>query len=158
MKLTCHFVVHVYAVDHIGSLLNDSDKMPGLRVIISMDSLDGPAKTIPGSVASGTVLRTYAKDKGVALYDWAEIEALGTQHGRKHTPASPSDIYTICYTSGTTGLPVSVQLVTCSREQSTATFKLWASINLFSLSMRSMYLPERSHSYACQHDSHPFFR
>ncbi|KAG0020171.1 hypothetical protein BGZ82_011680 [Podila clonocystis] len=97
--------VVVTSVDHIASLLNDSDKMPGLRAIISMDSLDGPAKNIPGSVASGTVLRTYAKDKGVALYDWTEIEALGTQYGRKHTPASPSDVYTICYTSGTTGLP-----------------------------------------------------
>lgn len=85
--------------------------MPGLRVIISMDSLDGPTKNIPGSVASGTVLRTYAKDKGVALYDWAEIEALGTQYGRKHTPASPSDVYTICYTSGTTGLPVCISHV-----------------------------------------------
>ncbi|KAG0338790.1 hypothetical protein BG004_007089 [Podila humilis] len=90
-------------VDHVASLLNDSDKMPGLKVIISMDSLEG--KTLPGIVAVGDVLRTYAEDKGVALYGWDEIEALGTQYGRKHTPASPSDVYTICYTSGTTGLP-----------------------------------------------------
>ncbi|KAF9963844.1 hypothetical protein BGZ65_010047 [Modicella reniformis] len=59
----------------------------------------------PGRAVTGTVLRTYAQDKGVLLYDWAEVEALGTQFGRKHTPAGPLDTYTICYTSGTTGVP-----------------------------------------------------
>ncbi|KAF9431272.1 hypothetical protein BGZ94_003587 [Podila epigama] len=71
----------VTSVDHIASLLNDSAKMPGLKAIICMDPLDESAKKAPG------------------------IEAIGTQHGRKHTPATPSDTYTICYTSGTTGLP-----------------------------------------------------
>ncbi|KAF9902598.1 hypothetical protein BX616_001880 [Lobosporangium transversale] len=93
----------VTSADHVASLLNDITKMPGLKIVISMDPLDSSNQ--PGRVAAGSVLRTYAKDKGVLLYDWAEIEAIGAQFGRKHTPASPSDIYTICYTSGTTGLP-----------------------------------------------------
>jgi long-chain acyl-CoA synthetase len=93
-------------VDHIATLLNDADKMPGLKVVISMDNLD-TAKPIPGTAATGSILKTYAQDKGVLLYDWAEVEAIGLQCGRKHTPPTPSDVYTICYTSGTTGMPVS---------------------------------------------------
>ncbi|KAF9929431.1 hypothetical protein FBU30_001569 [Linnemannia zychae] len=96
--------VAVTSVDHVASLLNDSSKMPGLKIIISMDSLSTGASQ-PGRASTGSILRTYAQDKGVLLYDWAEIEAIGLKYGRKHTPAEPEDVYTICYTSGTTGLP-----------------------------------------------------
>ncbi|KAG0246130.1 hypothetical protein BGX31_004319 [Mortierella sp. GBA43] len=94
----------VTSVDHIASLLNDLSKMPGLKVIISMDSLES-ANPGPGKAVAGSILRTYAQDKGVMLYDWSEVETLGIQYGRKHTPPAPSDTYTICYTSGTTGMP-----------------------------------------------------
>ncbi|KAF9543684.1 hypothetical protein EC957_000539 [Mortierella hygrophila] len=96
--------VVVTSVDHVATLLNDVDKMPGMKVIISMDSFDAE-KPQPGATNTGSILRTYAQDKGVLLYDWAEVEAIGIKYGRKHTPATPDDIYTICYTSGTTGLP-----------------------------------------------------
>ncbi|KAG0206691.1 hypothetical protein BGX28_001890 [Mortierella sp. GBA30] len=96
--------VVVTSVDHVATLLNESSKIPGLKIIISMDDLDG-GRSGPGFAATGPILRTYAQDKGLHLYDWSEVEALGTQHGRKHTPSTPSDVYTICYTSGTTGLP-----------------------------------------------------
>ncbi|KAG0275831.1 hypothetical protein BGZ95_008335 [Linnemannia exigua] len=94
----------VCSVDHVATLLNGSHNMPGLKVIISMDSLDND-KPQPGSANTGSILRTYAQDKSVLLYDWAEVEAFGIKYGRKHTPATPDDVYTICYTSGTTGLP-----------------------------------------------------
>ncbi|KAF9904002.1 hypothetical protein EC991_003148 [Linnemannia zychae] len=94
----------VCSVDHVATLLNEYQKMPGLKVVISMDSLDDDMPQ-PGSVNAGAILRTYAQDKGVLLYDWTEVEALGIKYGRKHTPATPDDVYTICYTSGTTGLP-----------------------------------------------------
>lgn len=70
-----------------------------------MDTLD-TTKSVPGTAATGSILKTYAQDKGVLLYDWEEVEAIGRHCGRKHTPPSPSDVYTICYTSGTTGMPV----------------------------------------------------
>ncbi|KAF9359726.1 hypothetical protein BGX26_011587 [Mortierella sp. AD094] len=94
----------VTSADHIASLLSDSAKMSGLKVIISMDPLD-PTKQRQGTPVPGSILRTYAKDKGVLLYDWDEVEALGAEFERIHTPATSSDIYTICYTSGTTGMP-----------------------------------------------------
>lgn len=34
-----------------------------------------------------------------------EVVALGKRHPRPHLPPRPSDIATICYTSGTTGVP-----------------------------------------------------
>ncbi|KAF9584160.1 hypothetical protein BGW38_007375 [Lunasporangiospora selenospora] len=78
--------------------------MPVLKVVISMDPLDS-AKPLPGTASAGVILRSFAQEKGILLYDWNEVEDIGAKHGRKHTPPSPSDIYTICYTSGTTGNP-----------------------------------------------------
>jgi long-subunit acyl-CoA synthetase (AMP-forming) len=34
-----------------------------------------------------------------------QVESLGRRHPRAHVPPRPSDIATICYTSGTTGTP-----------------------------------------------------
>ncbi|KAF9189905.1 hypothetical protein BGZ51_009184 [Haplosporangium sp. Z 767] len=96
--------IAVTSVDHVASLLNESSNMPGLKVIVCMDSLEA-GKAMSGMTSNGEILRTYAKDKGVLLYDWSEVEAIGAQFGRKHVPAQPADVYTICYTSGTTGLP-----------------------------------------------------
>jgi len=99
----------VTSSDHIASLLRDSSNMPVLKVIISMDSLKAPtdSKTAAASSLAGPILRIYAADKGVQLYDWEEVEALGRIHERRHTPPRPDDTFTICYTSGTTGIPVS---------------------------------------------------
>ncbi|GJJ78968.1 long-chain acyl-CoA synthetase [Entomortierella parvispora] len=101
--------VVVASVDHIAGLLRDSAKMSGLQIIISMDPLQDPLasgqKNASQSAMAGSILRTYAKDKGILLYDWDEVEAIGRQFPRKHTPPEPKDIYTICYTSGTTGMP-----------------------------------------------------
>lgn len=83
--------------------------MPGLKIIISMDSLNPPAdlKTANAASFAGPILRTFAADKGIQLYDWDEVEALGRLFPRAHTPPKPQDPITICYTSGTTGQPVS---------------------------------------------------
>jgi len=34
-----------------------------------------------------------------------EVRAAGRRHVRSHVPPAPSDVATICYTSGTTGVP-----------------------------------------------------
>jgi acyl-CoA synthetase (AMP-forming)/AMP-acid ligase II len=45
--------------------------------------------------------------EGVAcrLVTLDQVESLGRRHPRAHVPPRPSDIATICYTSGTTGTP-----------------------------------------------------
>ncbi|KAF9117961.1 hypothetical protein BGW39_001629 [Mortierella sp. 14UC] len=72
-----------------------------------MDSLKESTdfKTATVSSLAGPVLRTFAADKGVQLYDWEEVEALGRLFPCAHRPPRPEDPITICYTSGTTGMP-----------------------------------------------------
>ncbi|KAF9904001.1 hypothetical protein EC991_003147 [Linnemannia zychae] len=95
----------ITSVDHIASLLHDASNMPGLKTIISMDSLEPGTAAVPGSASTGAILRTFAADKGVQLLDWDEVETLGQLHQRRHTPPRAEDTFTICYTSGTTGMP-----------------------------------------------------
>ncbi|KAF9159044.1 hypothetical protein DFQ26_006992 [Actinomortierella ambigua] len=96
--------IAVASADLVPHLIRNKEKLPLLKAIICMDSLKG-GPAVPGMVSPGPVLRDWAKDKGLALYDWDEVEALGVTHPRPHAPAKPEDLYTICYTSGTTGTP-----------------------------------------------------
>ena len=44
-----------------------------------------------------------AKDAGLKLFDYAELTEIGKQNEIAFAEVKPSDIYTFCYTSGTTG-------------------------------------------------------
>lgn len=46
-----------------------------------------------------------AKNRGVDIHTFDEIERLGAQKDHPEVPPTPDDICTICYTSGTTGNP-----------------------------------------------------
>ncbi|KAK5808811.1 hypothetical protein F5H01DRAFT_382198 [Linnemannia elongata] len=72
-----------------------------------MDSLKPPTDLKTANVASsaGFILRTFAADKGIQLYDWDEVEALGRSFTRAHPPPKPQDPIIICYISGMTGQP-----------------------------------------------------
>ncbi|KAK8792860.1 hypothetical protein WA158_005024 [Blastocystis sp. Blastoise] len=46
-----------------------------------------------------------ARDCGVIIYTFKEIEEVGANHPHAPIVPTPEDIHTICYTSGTTGMP-----------------------------------------------------
>ncbi|XP_046419326.1 long-chain-fatty-acid--CoA ligase 5 isoform X1 [Neodiprion pinetum] len=51
-----------------------------------------------------------AKNRGVELLRFDEVERLGSQKDYPEVPPRPTDLCTICYTSGTTGNPKGVML------------------------------------------------
>ncbi|KAG8184594.1 hypothetical protein JTE90_005208 [Oedothorax gibbosus] len=55
-------------------------------------------------------LRDLAQEKGVRIHTFKEIEELGEKDPVPVFPPRPSDVATVCYTSGTTGDPKGVML------------------------------------------------
>ncbi|KAI9594291.1 hypothetical protein BDF19DRAFT_445496 [Syncephalis fuscata] len=113
-----HAEVQVLALsaDKILNILQLREKLPQLKGLICMDSLDTfseltPAPTatgapFPGSMpVPGHVLRAWAAEKGLKLIDYAELEAFGHEHPAAARNPVSDDIATYCYTSGTTGNP-----------------------------------------------------
>ncbi|RKP38348.1 hypothetical protein BJ085DRAFT_22103 [Dimargaris cristalligena] len=79
-------------------LLNMRDQVPKITHLLVMDSIDD-------------ALITLAEEKNVKLYLCSEVEKLGAEHPAEPTePSTLDSVATICYTSGTTGLPKGVVL------------------------------------------------
>ncbi|PVV00342.1 hypothetical protein BB560_005282 [Smittium megazygosporum] len=99
----------ICSLDKVSNLLNVCHNTPLLKAIISMDSFgenpNKPGIPSPFNINSVSVLKAWAASKNIALYDIYDVEAIGKASPIPHHPPSPSDLYTICYTSGTTGDP-----------------------------------------------------
>ncbi|KAI8086370.1 uncharacterized protein BX664DRAFT_282240 [Halteromyces radiatus] len=87
----------ICSANHIEHLLTIQSECPQLKLIVSMDPLT--------EFNNGKALVSWAKEKGITLYDFEQVEQLGRQQQRPHVPPQPSDKAFILYTSGTTGNP-----------------------------------------------------
>ncbi|KAG0040912.1 hypothetical protein BGZ82_006785 [Podila clonocystis] len=101
--------VIVCSGNHVSTLLQNASQMPGLRAIISMDSLQDTVP-VPGATSPAKILRTWGEEKGIKVFDFDEIENFGAEFPRKHLPPHEDEVASLCYTSGTTGQPKGAML------------------------------------------------
>ena len=92
----------VTTADKVPSVLNLIPKLPRLKAIIIMESIDLTASTKGDVTAVGphAVLKQWGAEKGVAVYDFAEVEVIGKGNPIPVRPPSPEDVWCLCYTSG----------------------------------------------------------
>ncbi|OLY79175.1 Long chain acyl-CoA synthetase 7, peroxisomal [Smittium mucronatum] len=104
----CEAPIVVCSIDKVAKILTSIDELTHLEAIISLDSLvDSKTRRVraPFNEESCRILVNWAKSKNIVLVDIFDTEEMGLMNPKKHNPPRPSDIYTIMYTSGTTGNP-----------------------------------------------------
>ncbi|PVU90420.1 hypothetical protein BB561_004884 [Smittium simulii] len=102
--------VIVCSLDKIPKILENIQKLPLLKLIISMDSLSGDKESNiiippPFNTKSNFLIKKWAESLNVQLYDMESVEIVGELNPIPPQPPKPDDIYTLLYTSGTTGTP-----------------------------------------------------
>eukprot|EP00026_Physarum_polycephalum_P003342 Phypoly_transcript_03352.p1 GENE.Phypoly_transcript_03352~~Phypoly_transcript_03352.p1 ORF type:complete len:670 (+),score=80.49 Phypoly_transcript_03352:232-2241(+) len=102
----------VASIENIPKLLTIKDSIPTVKVIICMDSEPVTPVPTPASALGPVhdksklgILKAWGKSKGVYVADFASVEKLGKDNPVPHRIPSPSDIFAINFTSGTTGNP-----------------------------------------------------
>ncbi|XP_069123934.1 long-chain-fatty-acid--CoA ligase 5-like isoform X1 [Argopecten irradians] len=81
----------------VQNVLNRIKETPQLRMIVLIEP------PTPENVAK-------ARDCGIELIQFSDLEKLGEQNPVEPSPAKPDDLCVLCYTSGTTGLPKGAML------------------------------------------------
>ncbi|KAJ4467458.1 long-chain-fatty-acid-CoA ligase [Lentinula edodes] len=89
------------SADHIPTLLKLKPKIPMLKAVVSMDDFTAETRTI---------LTQWGWSVGVHVMDMKEFEAIGEANLIEPIPATPDQLVSICYTSGTTSNPKGAML------------------------------------------------
>lgn len=91
-----HLTVVFTTSDHIPTLLKLKQKVPMLKMIVSIDDLSEDGKRILGE---------WGQTQNVKVTEMRELEALGKANLVDVIPPKPEQLASICYTSGTTSMP-----------------------------------------------------
>ena len=97
------------ALPHVSTLLKLKPRLPNLKMIMVLDSLEAAANEHP-DLSKQAVLSSIAADLDVKIYSMQAVEAIGASLNRPANPPRTDDLVTINYTSGTTGDPKGVCL------------------------------------------------
>jgi long-chain acyl-CoA synthetase len=98
----------VTTVDKIDKLISVAPKCPTLKFIICMNLVDkNPAA--PTNKALEQWKKT-ALEKGIEILSFEQVESLGRSFKAPKVSTNRQSLFTICYTSGTTGDPKGVML------------------------------------------------
>ncbi|KAJ7582619.1 long-chain-fatty-acid-CoA ligase [Mycena floridula] len=93
-----HAVVSIIftTADHVPGLVKLAPKIKSLKMIVSFDAFTPEA---------GKVLQEWSQSQNIQLLHLSELEALGKANLSEPVPATPEQLVSLCYTSGTTGNP-----------------------------------------------------
>ncbi|PKS12189.1 hypothetical protein jhhlp_001487 [Lomentospora prolificans] len=116
------------SLPHIPTLLKLAPRIPSLKIIVCLDSLDAGEES---GYSKLEVLNAIAAQNNIKIYSMSQVEAIGAESGRQPVPPRREDVTTINYTSGTTGMPKGVVLthgnaiaaITSARSGGTVTSK-----------------------------------
>ena len=102
---------------YVPIVLRNADKIPALKVIVLIDR-PCPSKSMLGELKKIELVREWASMHGIHVVQYDETIALGRQNPRPHIVAGSDDqLASLCYTSGTTGLPKAARIVNGSMSQ-----------------------------------------
>lgn len=96
------------SIAHIPYLLSTKHLLPSLKLIISLNELSDPEYYEHPGHSKRDVLGAWATSVGVDLYSFSDIEDSGKHVPHKHRKPTRDDIFTLNFTSGTTGNPKGV--------------------------------------------------
>ncbi|KAK9463150.1 eukaryotic long-chain fatty acid CoA synthetase (LC-FACS) [Lipomyces oligophaga] len=130
----------VASLSNIPTILAIKNKIPHLKVIICMDELESNHDA-PGSTKR-QLLQSWTKLHGLHLYSFSEVEQIGRDALIPHNPATPSDLITVNFTSGTTALPKGVALTHANAVAAVSGLAMHIKLDNQKAAMRSLsYLP-----------------
>ncbi|KAF7729314.1 hypothetical protein EC973_004570 [Apophysomyces ossiformis] len=100
----------VCSADHIADLLKLRHKLPNLKAVISMDSIEDNTPAASGVASKSAIIKAWAEEKNILLLDFPTLEDSGKKNKRSHNYPKPDDLACLMYTSGTTGMPKGAML------------------------------------------------